>query len=57
MAAGALVLAAAFASIAIPMVAQRDSEPGSESNSSAPPIVVRLGEGDALSEDRVRPAY
>lgn len=50
LAAGAIVLAIAFAGIAIPMVAQRDSDPGTESDSGVPPIVVRLGEGDALSE-------
>ena len=49
-AAAGIVLAVAFAAIAIPMLAQRDSEPRTEGNSGVPPIVVRLGEGDALSE-------
>ncbi len=48
--AGVVVLAAALAAIAIPVVAQRDAGSISEGGSEAPPIVIRLGEGDALSE-------
>ena len=50
LAAGAIILTVAFASIAIPTLAQRDSDPGSGDDSGVPPIVVRLSEGDALSE-------